>query len=294
MVSLQAARLCMRILTVVGLNPKAQWKAALYEGRFMSIDVKGSLPDNSATKTYQTAQVAALTGIHPNTVRLYEACGLIPKPIRAQNGYRVFTDVHVQQIHLARIALRAQVIQNGLRKRAIHIIKLSAAGEYDGAIEQCHEYLSCVKVEQRTAEEALEITQGLLLGKQTTNQKASLTRKQTADLLGITIDTLRNWEMNGLLTAKRRENGYRVYDWDDINTLKIIRTLRSAQYSLSSILRMLTAFHNRSGVDLREILDTPQETEDIIWVCDRLITSLSNLEEDIHQILKQLQILKNL
>ena len=260
----------------------------------MSIDTQGATSESSPTRTYQTAQVAKLTGIHPNTVRLYEACELIPKPLRTQNGYRVFTEVHVQQIHLARIALRTAVLQNGLRKRAIHIIKLSAAGQYDCAIEQSHEYLACVKAEQRAVEEALETTRSLLMGEQTKNYTGNLTRKQTADLLGITIDTLRNWEMNGLLTAKRRENGYRVYDSDDINTLKIIRTLRCAQYSLSSILRMLTALSKRSGVDLREVLDTPQDTEDIIWVCDRLISSLSELEEDIHQMLKQLWILKEL
>lgn len=29
-------------------------------------------------RTYRTAQVAALAGVHPNTVRLYEKLGLIP------------------------------------------------------------------------------------------------------------------------------------------------------------------------------------------------------------------------
>lgn len=30
-------------------------------------------------KQYRTAEVAALAGIHPNTVRLYEQWGLIPR-----------------------------------------------------------------------------------------------------------------------------------------------------------------------------------------------------------------------
>lgn len=32
--------------------------------------------------TYTTAEVAAIIGIHPNTVRLYEKLNLIPKPER--------------------------------------------------------------------------------------------------------------------------------------------------------------------------------------------------------------------
>ena len=46
--------------------------------------------------TYKTSDVARIIGIHPNTVRLYEKFELIPKPERRQNGYRVFTDFHLE------------------------------------------------------------------------------------------------------------------------------------------------------------------------------------------------------
>ena len=36
----------------------------------------------------------------------------------------------------------------------------------------------------------------------------SYTRAQAAKELGLTIDIIRNWEMNGLITIKRKENGY--------------------------------------------------------------------------------------
>lgn len=42
--------------------------------------------------TYKTAEVAAIIGIHPSTVRLYEKLKLIPQPERLPNGYRVFTE----------------------------------------------------------------------------------------------------------------------------------------------------------------------------------------------------------
>lgn len=45
--------------------------------------------------TYKTIDIARIIGIHVNTVRLYEKCGLIPKPERLGNGYRVFTDLLV-------------------------------------------------------------------------------------------------------------------------------------------------------------------------------------------------------
>ena len=57
-------------------------------------------------KTYRTAEVASIIGVHPNTVRLYEKLGLIPKPERKPNGYRIFTDFHIEQFKLARLALQ--------------------------------------------------------------------------------------------------------------------------------------------------------------------------------------------
>ena len=63
---------------------------------------------------YRTSEIAKIIGIHPNTVRLYEELELIPKPDRMPNGYRVFTDLHIEQFRLARLAFQVEVLQNGL------------------------------------------------------------------------------------------------------------------------------------------------------------------------------------
>ncbi|MBP0983980.1 MAG: MerR family transcriptional regulator [Oscillospiraceae bacterium] len=64
--------------------------------------------------TYSTSQIAKRAGLHSNTVRLYEEWGLIQKPERKKNGYRVFTDVHIKQFELARKALQIEVLQTAL------------------------------------------------------------------------------------------------------------------------------------------------------------------------------------
>ena len=94
-----------------------------------------------------------------------------------------------------------------------------------------------------TAEEAIEIVENNLLKGKVENSK-TYTRKQLADYLELTIDTLRNWELNGLLRIKRKENGYRVYNEDDIKRIKIIRSLRCVNFSLSAILRLLRNLDN--------------------------------------------------
>ena len=103
------------------------------------------------------------------------------------------------------------------------------------------------------------------------------------------MDTLRNWEMNGLLAIKRKDNGYRVYTDEDIQRLKIIRSLRCANYSLEAILRLLQQLSQNPDTDIRVALNTPKQTDDIISVCDRLIVSLLSAERNANTLLQMLQ-----
>ena len=112
-----------------------------------------------------------------------------------------------------------------------------------------------------------------------------------SEYLGISMDTLRNWEMNGLLTVKRKQNGYRVYTDKDIRRLKVIRSLRCANYSLEAILGLLSRLSQNPSVDIKAALNTPKE-ETIIAVCDRLIISLSAAEENAKQMICMLQKMK--
>lgn len=242
--------------------------------------------------TYKTSEIAHRIGIHPNTVRLYEELELIPKPERKKNGYRVFTDFHMEQMKFARIALKVEVLQNGLRKQAIAIIKTSALGDFSKAIFLAEHYLQQIRNEQRNGEEAIAITKMLLSGDSHEISTTSLTRKEAADDLQISIDALRNWEMNGLLTVKRKENGYRVYTDTDIRQLKIIRSLRCANYSLSAILRMLNTLSRNPEADIRQAIDTPKENDDIISVCDKLLTSLRYAEQNSKVMLAYLEKMK--
>lgn len=242
-------------------------------------------------KTYRTAEVASIIGIHPNTVRLYEEWGLISKPERRENGYRIFTDLHIRQIRLARTAFQIEILQNGLRKQIIRMLKRSAAGDFDGAITLTQAYSKQLRRERANAEEAICIVRHIWSGEIRENVSV-MKRKEVSLYLDISMDTLRNWEMNGLLTVRRRQNGYRVYTDDDIKRLKIIRSLRCANYSLEAILRMLRQLSIDPDTDIRAALNTPGSSEDIISACDQLIGSLSEAEKNAGILLKMLQEIK--
>ncbi|MBC5580329.1 MerR family transcriptional regulator [Anaerofilum sp. BX8] len=241
--------------------------------------------------TYKTSQVAAVIGIHPNTVRLYEEWGIIPRPERKENGYRVFTDFHIDQIRLARTAFQIEILQNGLRKKIFQMVKLSAAGKFDEAFSLTQAYLSGLRQERDNAEDAIRIVKQIISGENQEN-RAFMKRKEVSEYLGVSMDTLRNWEMNGLLAVKRKENGYRIYTDDDIKRLKIIRALRCANYSLEAILRMLQQVSKNPNVDIKTVLNTPRPSDDIISACDQLIRSLSAAEKNAIILMEMLQKMK--
>lgn len=243
-------------------------------------------------KTYKTAEVAAIIGIHPNTVRLYEELELIPRPERLSNGYRIFTDFHIEQFRLARLAFQIEVLQNGLRKKIVHMVKVSATGDFDKALMLTVEYLEQVREERANAEEAIRIVQQILEGKADEDRTRFWKRKEVSDYLSISMDTLRNWEMNGLLTVKRKQNGYRIYTNKDIRQLKIIRSLRCANYSLEAILHMLSQLSQNPNTDIKKALDTPKKDADIISVYDKLITSLTAAEKNAQKMICKLQEMK--
>lgn len=241
--------------------------------------------------TYRTTEVATIIGIHPNTVRLYEKLGLIPKPERDTNGYRIFTEFHIQQFLLVRTAFQIEVLQGGLRKKIVSVVKLSANKKFDEALALTQEYLDGIQVERHNAEEAIQIVQDILSG-EPEERRFSMKRKEVSEYLDISMDILRNWEMNGLLTVKRKENGYRIYTDEDIKRLKIIRSLRCAKYSLEAILRMLRQLSKNPDVDIKTALNTPRQSEDIISVCDRLTVSLAAAECNARKIMGMLQEMK--
>lgn len=274
--------------------PKASIKTPDF---YLDLSLKTKEGDD-IIKTYKTSEVAKIIGIHPNTVRLYEDLKLIPKPDRLPNGYRVFNKLHIEHFKLARTALQVEVLQNGLRKQAVTIIKIAALKEYSKAIELTEKYIESIKYEKNQAEEAISIVAGILSDNNHEDSPTQLTRKEAAEYLNITMDTLRNWELNGLITIKRKSNSYRLYKNSDIKILKIIRVLRCANYSLNSILRLLKEISQGKKVDIKEVINTPKQEEDIISICDKLLTSLQAAEvnaEVIHRQLKEMQIeyLKN-
>ena len=111
-----------------------------------------------------------------------------------------------------------------------------------------------------------------------------LTRPKAAEHINVSIDTLRTWERSGLLEVEKSGNRCQ-YDMQNLHTARIIKTLRTANYSLTAILRLISTGDTH---DISTVLNTPQKQEPIISVCDRLEASLNALKQDAKQLMRLL------
>lgn len=240
------------------------------------------------SREYTTKEIADIIGIHVNTVRFYEEQGFLTPPKRLKNGYRIYTVLQLEQCRVVRMAMRAEVLQNGLRNQVVKIVRLCANLDMDASLREAYIYQEMIQQEINNARAAITTVEQCL-NRKNDNNDIMLKRIDAAKVLGVTPETLRTWERSNLINIKRSQNGYRVYSGEDMERLNIIRTLRCAGYSLSAILRLLCHLDGCIDCSVEVILNTPEEDEDIISVCDRLIISLQNTAVDAKKLVLMLK-----
>ena len=237
-----------------------------------------------------TSDIAKAVDCHPNTVRLYEEWGFLPPIPRSRSGYRLFAEEHLDQMRLARTALRGPWPGRKIKRSAVTLVRLAADGDLGGALEEAYQYQMLVRAECAQADGAAELLERWAQGTAADATEEPLHIGKAAALLGLTSDMLRNWERDGLIRVPRdARSGYRLYGATEIGRLRVIKMLRRAKYSTMSILRMLLALDHGWGGDLRQVLDTPRPDEDVYSAADRWLSTLAELEQRAGELIGQLE-----
>src|SRR6056297_3465073 len=68
---------------------------------------------------------------------------------------------------------------------------------------------------------------------------------QVAKQIGVVPGTIRNWEKEGLFSARRTTNNYRVYSFDDINFLKRIKEFSVDQRLSYDVIKKMLSYEIR-------------------------------------------------
>lgn len=240
--------------------------------------------------SYSTSEIARLMGLHPNTVMLYEKWGYIAPVPRKENGYRIFTETHLDQMKLVRLALRSEAIKWYMRFEVKNIIRSAAQGDLEKALELSREHLTHIENEKNNEIRVMKIIQEILKMDSEEEKNISLNRSGVAKLLGVSKNVIINWERCGLIEIPRRKNGYRVYGENEIKLLRVIKALRDEVYSTQSIGNMLKKLKNKSNGNSHSLLKEAEGSH------IELLSSLVQVESNTRELISYIEelISKNL
>jgi Cu(I)-responsive transcriptional regulator len=106
---------------------------------------------------------------------------------------------------------------------------------------------------------------------------------EAANASGVSAKMIRHYEALGLLAeARRTQAGYRLYDQNDIHTLRFVRRARDLGFPIKSIERLLGLWRNRrrSSGDVRRIAQ--QHIAELNQKIDELQAMRRTLERLVH------------
>lgn len=233
-------------------------------------------------RNYSTSEVAKLMGVHPNTIMLYEKWGYIISVERKENGYRIYTEAHLEQIKLIRMALRGELIKCYMKFEVQNIIRSAAQGELVKALELSREYLAHIKKEKNSELKVMKVIEEILKSDLPEERNTSLKRNEVAKLLGVSINVIINWERNGFIEVPRSKNGYRAYGQDEIKLLRVIKALRKENYCTQCIARMIKKLKVKS--EEKDIFLYEEKNGAGHWLLSSLPEAESNAKELISYI----------
>lgn len=233
-------------------------------------------------KTYTPSELAKIYRIHPNTVRLYERLGYLSMAERNSNNYRVFTELHALQTKICRCIFGYPFTTRSIRDAGNQVMRASAKQKWDIGKQYAQLYIQTIEQEIDIAQKTASIlkhwanTSNL---KKEPMDRRELSRKEIADYFDITVETVRNWERNGLIiSAGKGERSERLYSSTDLDRMSVIYMLIQAGYSIAAIQRSFVMSEKGHAEEVVAILNHPKHDE-LVSVGDRWLDELLRLKE---------------
>lgn len=176
--------------------------------------------------------IAKRLKISTSALRHYESWGLVPAPTRKKNGYRVYKEEHLAYFECIRAMYPAFDMK--IVSKVMKNMQNNNLAEALWIVSEAEATLHQDKVMAMKTMAILETKQLDQLDKKL--HKKWMTIGEVAEETGTPPSAIRHWEKEGLITPNRNpENGYRQYTATHIKQILVIRTLRTAIYSLEVI-----------------------------------------------------------
>jgi MerR family copper efflux transcriptional regulator len=106
---------------------------------------------------------------------------------------------------------------------------------------------------------------------------------QAAEASGVSAKMIRHYESIGLMAkARRTDSGYRIYDGNDVHTLRFIRRGRALGFSMTEIEQRVGWGRNRR----RASGDVRRVAQQHIAELDQKIAELQAMRRTLHQLVQ--------
>lgn len=192
---------------------------------------------------FTTKQIADQLGVHPNTVRLYEKWGYISPVKRRPNGYRAYTEQHLEQLKIARIAFPGPY---PVSSRPLYdMVQSYKSQEYSRALELAKVYRQAVHQELEKTNAALKILDQWHKNKYGSDKIIANSRKEFAALCQLSVETVRTWERNGIFQPQVSSSRCNKYSELNYEKVQIIRLLRKRGFSIASLAQVFSSKNNQ-------------------------------------------------
>jgi DNA-binding transcriptional MerR regulator len=218
--------------------------------------------------------LARTAGLGVSQIRTYERVGFLPPAERGANGYRRYTEAHVEALRVARIVIAGYGWQHALAVlRAVH------AGDRAEVFTLVNARHAALDQQHTRLKVAVETTEAVLNRQPESPQarvKPAARIREAAATVGVRTSALRFWEQQGLLHPERDPaTGYRRYDADQLARLNVIALLRDVDYNADAIRSVLDELASGRPDQIRQALEDRLETlHQTSWLC---ITATSTL-----------------
>jgi DNA-binding transcriptional MerR regulator len=186
--------------------------------------------------TVRPIDIARKLKISTTALRHYESWRIIPPVERGANGYRIYTEEHIAYFE----CIRAMNEGFGMMVTKNVLWKL-LDGKIDEALWLMNGSQASLHRDKTIAEKtirALETDEIDLL--HPSGKRKWMTIGEVSEETTIPSSAIRHWEKMGLITIHRdKDNGYRSFSPANLRQILIIRTFKSAIWSLEIIQQVI-------------------------------------------------------
>lgn len=176
-------------------------------------------------------KLAGKFGISANTLRNYEAKGIIPPAERSATGYRMYTERH--DAYLACIQAMSPAFGMEVTTEVLHCLQRNAL---DDALWIVREGEVMLHRQKADLDQLITELKSYADGSQAYDLNQRFSIHEVSRRTGVSKSAIRYWEKSGLLATERDPyNGYRLYHKAHLLKIRMIQVLQSSVYSEDTV-----------------------------------------------------------